>query len=168
MIVTVAEKTPVLGRDVFVAANATVIGDVVLADRASVWFGSVLRADVGRIRIGAESNIQDLSVIHVDSGGFDTLIGAGVTVGHRVVLHGCTVRDFALIGMGSVLLNGCEIGEECIVGAGSLVTVGTRIPPRMLALGSPAKAVRPLKEAELASLRESAAHYVSYAAMYRP
>ena len=168
MIITVAEKTPVLGKDVFVAGNATVIGDVVLADRASVWFGSVLRADAGRIRIGAESNIQDLSVIHVDSGGFDTLIGAGVTVGHRVVLHGCTVRDFALIGMGSVLLNGCEIGEESIVGAGSLVTVGTKIPPRMLALGSPAKAVRPLKEAELASLRESAAHYVGYAAMYRP
>ncbi len=168
MIVTVAGKTPLLGKNVFVAGNATLIGDVELADGASVWFGCVLRADVGCIRVGRESNIQDLSVIHVDSGGFDTVVGAGVTVGHRVVLHGCTVRDFALIGMGSVLLNGCEIGEESIVGAGSLVTAGTKIPPRTLALGSPARAVRPLKDAELISLRESAAHYVSYAALYRP
>lgn len=168
MILTVAGKTPALGRDVFVAPNATLIGDVELGERASVWFGSVLRADVGRIRIGRESNVQDLCVIHVDSGGFDTTLGDGVTVGHRVVLHGCTVRDFALIGMGAVLLNGCEIGEESIVGAGSLVTAGTKIPPRTLALGSPARAVRPLKEAELAPLRESAAHYVGYAALYRP
>ena len=168
MILTVAGKTPVLGKDVFVAANATLIGDLVLGDRASVWFGCVLRADAGRIRIGADSNIQDLSVIHVDSGGFDTEIGQGVTVGHRVVLHGCTVRDYALIGMGSVLLNGCEIGAESIIAAGSLVTAGTKIAPRMLALGSPARAVRPLKEAELASLRESAEHYVGFAAMYRP
>ena len=168
MILTVAGKTPVLGKDVFVAANATLIGDLVLGDRASVWFGCVLRADAGRIRIGADSNIQDLSVIHVHSGGFDTEIGQGVTVGHRVVLHGCTVRDYALIGMGSVLLNGCEIGAESIVAAGSLVTAGTKIAPRMLALGSPARAVRPLKEAELASLRESAERYVGFAAMYRP
>ena len=166
MILTVAGKTPLLGKDVFVAEGAALIGDVVLGDRASVWFGSVLRADCGRIRIGAESNLQDLCVVHVDSGGFDTTIGAGVTVGHRVVLHGCTVHDFALVGMGSVLLNGCEIGAESIIGAGSLVTAGTRIPPRMLALGSPAKVIRPLRDAELASLRESAAHYVGYAALY--
>lgn len=167
MIITVKGKTPVVGKDAFVAPNATIIGDVELGARASVWFGSVVRGDAGSIRIGEDTNIQDLSVIHVYSGGFNTTVGRGVTVGHRVVLHGCTVGDYALIGMGSVLLNGCEIGDECIIGAASLVTEGTRIPPRTLALGSPARPKRPLTEQELAHVRQSAAHYVGYAALYR-
>lgn len=167
MIISVGGKTPQVGAGAFVAGNATLIGDVVLGDRASVWFGAVLRGDVGRIRIGKDSNIQDLSVIHMDSAGFDTTVGERVTVGHRVVLHGCTVGDLALIGIGAVLLNGCEIGEETIVGANSLVTEGKKIPPGMLVLGSPAKVVRPLTAKERASLAESAAHYVEIAAMYR-
>jgi carbonic anhydrase/acetyltransferase-like protein (isoleucine patch superfamily) len=167
MILTVAGKTPVLGSGVWLAPDATLIGDVVLGDRASVWFGSVLRGDVGKIRIGAETNVQDLCVIHVDSGGFDCTLGDRVTIGHRVVLHGCTVGNLALIGIGSIVLNGAEIGEETMIGAGSLVTQGAKIPSGVLALGSPAKVKRPLTAEERAGLRESAAHYVSYTALYR-
>ena len=162
-----AGRRPRLGEEVFVADDATVIGDVVLGDRASVWFGSVLRGDVERIRIGVESNIQDLCVVHVDSGGFPTLVGDRVTVGHRVVLHGCTVRDLALIGIGSIILNGAEIGEGSIIGAGSLVPPGVKIPPGVLALGSPARVRRELTGQEKESLRESAAHYVAYARGYQ-
>lgn len=157
---------PKLAEGVFVAESAEVIGNVVLGPRASIWYGSVLRADAGEaeaIRIGAESNVQDNSVIHIDSGGFSTVVGERVTVGHRVVLHGCRVGDLALIGIGAIVLNGAEVGSETLVGAGSLVTPGTRIPPRVLALGSPCKVKRPLTDAELNELRESAAHYVTFA-----
>ena len=167
MILSFAGKTPKRGADTYLAETATLIGDVELGDRASIWFGAVLRGDAGRIHVGRDSNIQDLTVIHADSHGFDTLVGEQVTVGHRVVLHGCTVRDRALIGIGAVLLNGCEIGEETIVGAGSLVTEGKKMPPGMLVLGSPARAVRPLTAEERASIALSAAHYVELAAGYR-
>jgi carbonic anhydrase/acetyltransferase-like protein (isoleucine patch superfamily) len=167
MILTVAGKTPLLGSGVWLAPDATLIGDVVLGDRASVWFGSVLRGDVGKIRIGAETNVQDLCVIHVDSGGFDCTLGDRVTIGHRVVLHGCTVRSLALIGIGSIVLNGAEIGEETVIGAGSLVTQGAKIPSGVLALGSPAKVMRPLTAEERAGIRESAARYVGHTALYR-
>jgi carbonic anhydrase/acetyltransferase-like protein (isoleucine patch superfamily) len=167
MILTVAGKTPALGSRVWLAPDATLIGDVVLGDRASVWFGSVLRGDVGKIRIGAETNVQDLCVIHVDSGGFDCTLGDRVTIGHRVVLHGCTVGSLALIGIGSIVLNGAEIGEETMIGAGSLVTQGAKIPSGVLALGSPAKVKRPLTAEERAELRESAARYVGHTALYR-
>ena len=160
-------KAPRLGKEVFVAEGAQVIGDVHLGDHASVWFNSVVRGDVGTIRIGARTNIQDLCVIHVTGGQFDTTLGDDVSVGHRAVMHGCTIRDAALIGIGAVLLDGCEIGEEAIVGAGALVTPGTRIPPRVLALGSPAKVVRPLTGAEIAFRRQHAAQYVEYARTYR-
>jgi carbonic anhydrase/acetyltransferase-like protein (isoleucine patch superfamily) len=152
---------------VFVAENATLIGDVVLGARASVWFGAVLRADVSSIRVGAGSNIQDLSVVHVDSSGFSTHVGDEVTVGHRVILHGCRIANRCLIGMGSIIMNGAEIGEECILGAGSLVSPGTKIPPGVLALGSPAKVKRLLSEEEKASIRDSAERYAGYAANYR-
>jgi carbonic anhydrase/acetyltransferase-like protein (isoleucine patch superfamily) len=158
---------PKLGEDVFVAENATVIGDVVLGARANIWFGTVLRGDVEQIRIGAGTNIQDLSVVHVDSGGFSTHVGEDVTVGHRVILHGCRIGNRALIGMGSIVMNGAEIGDECILGAGSLVSPGTKIPPGMLALGSPAKVKRPLTGEERASVRDTAPRYVGYAAVYR-
>jgi carbonic anhydrase/acetyltransferase-like protein (isoleucine patch superfamily) len=167
VIVAYSDQLPRLGAEVFVAENATLIGDVVLGARASVWFGAVLRADVSSIRVGAGSNIQDLSVVHVDSGGFSTHVGDEVTVGHRVILHGCRIGNRCLIGMGAIVMNGAEIGEECILGAGSLVSPGTKIPPGVLALGSPAKVKRDLSEEEKASIRESAARYAGYAAIYR-
>lgn len=160
-------KTPRLGRDVFVADDATLIGDVTLGDFASVWFGSVLRGDVQRIRIGARSNIQDLSVIHVSSAGHPTLVGDGVTVGHRVVLHACTIGDLCLIGIGAVVMDRAEIGGETLIGAGALVPPGMKIPSGVLALGAPAKVVRPLDEAEKKGLRDSADSYVRLAASYR-
>ena len=158
---------PQLGAQAWVAESAAVIGDVVLGERASVWYGAVVRGDVEKIRIGQGTNIQDNSVIHVDSGGWPTLVGDGVTVGHRVVLHGCTIKDSALIGIGATVLNGAEVGEGALIGAGSLVTPGTKIPPGVLALGSPCKVKRPLTDEEKAHLRESAIHYVWLAGEHR-
>ena len=162
-----AGNKPQLGRDVFVADDATLIGDVTVGDAASVWFGSVLRGDVQRIRIGAQTNIQDLTVIHVNSAGHPTLVGDRVTVGHRVVLHGCTIGSLCLIGIGSVVMDRAEIGDETLVGAGALIPPGARIPGGVLVLGSPAKVVRPLTEAEKKGLRDSADSYVRLAASYR-
>ncbi len=167
MIATYKGIAPQLGRYAFVAPSADIIGRVTLGEESSIWYGCVLRGDVGTISIGPRTNIQDLSVIHVTSGVADTVIGADVTVGHRVILHGCTVHDLALIGMGSILLDGCVIESECLIGAGSLVSPGTRIPRGSLALGSPARVVRPLRDSELAMLRTSAEHYVNVAREHR-
>ena len=151
--------------DAFVAKGATVLGDVVLGPASSVWFGAVLRGDTMPIRLGARSNIQDGSVLHGDAGE-PLIVGEGCTVGHGVVLHSCTVGDGALIGMGATVLNGAHIGAGCIVGAGSLVTSGKRFPDRHLVLGSPAKAVRPLTDEEVADLEVSAQHYVDAGRQY--
>lgn len=160
-------KTPKLGEGVFVAPSADVIGDVAIGARSSIWYGTVVRGDVEAIRIGAETSIQDNSVIHVDSSGYSTLVGDRVTVGHAVVLHGCKIGSGSLIGMGSVVLNGAEIGEGSMLGAGSLVTPGTRIPPGVLALGAPCRVKRPLTEEEKEQLRESAEHYVQLGQEHR-
>ena len=166
MILTYEGVTPALGRDVFVAPNATVLGRVTLGAQASVWYGAVVRGDVGVITIGARTNIQDLCVVHVSTNEFDTHLGADVVVGHRVVLHGCRVADHALIGNGAVVLDGAEIGEWCLIGAGALVTPGTKIPPGSMALGSPAKVIRPLTEKERDRIRWNALHYVELAAKH--
>ncbi len=147
-------KSPQLGDGAWVAESAAVIGDVVLGPRASIWYG-------------ADTNIQDNSVIHVDSSGFATVLGNGITVGHRVVLHGCHIGDGALIGIGAIVMNGAEIGAGALIGAGSLVSQGTKIPPGVLALGTPCKVKRPLTDEEKESLRESAAHYVALAQEHR-
>lgn len=164
-------KTPRLAKDAFVAPTASVIGDVELGAEASIWFGTVLRGDVNPIRVGAGSNIQDLSVIHSNSNDSPNpstvTIGANVTVGHRVVLHGCTIGDECLIGMGAILLDHVVIEKNSVVGAGSLVTAGTVIPSGWLAFGRPAKAVRKLTEIEIAGLALSAAHYRELARSYR-
>ena len=160
-------KTPRLGNDVFIAETAMVIGDVEIGARSTVWFGAVIRGDVYYIRIGEETSIQDNSVIHVTHGQYATVIGNRVTVGHSVTLHGCTVRDRCIVGMGSTVLDQADIGERCILGAGSLVTPGTKIPPGHLALGNPAKVKRPLTEKELAWIESSADHYVELAKTYR-
>ncbi len=157
---------PQVGRECFVADTARVIGDVVLGDACSIWYGAVVRGDVFHIRIGARTNVQDLAVLHVTTGKHATLIGEDVTIGHRAVLHGCTVGDRALIGMGAVVMDAAVIGDEAMVGAGALVTPGTVVPPRTLVVGSPARPKRELRDDELAYLRKSGSHYAKLAAMY--
>jgi len=159
------DLAPSLADGAWAAPSADLIGDVRLGARASVWFGAVIRADNTPIVIGEESNIQDGAVGHSDPGAPLT-IGSRVTVGHQAILHGCTVGDLALIGMGARILNGSVIGAKCLVGAGALVTEGKVFEPGMLIVGSPARVLRPLKEHELAALEVSAAHYADKAAHY--
>ncbi|HTM19012.1 MAG TPA: gamma carbonic anhydrase family protein [Kofleriaceae bacterium] len=158
--------SPRIGDGVFLAETAAVIGDVTIGARASIWYGVSLRGDVFHIRVGAETSIQDNTVIHVTSGKHATEVGERVTVGHSAVLHGCTIGDRCIIGMGSIILDRARIGRHCIVGAGALVTPGTDIPEGQLVLGSPAKPKRPLTEDELAWIESSADHYVALAAAY--
>lgn len=158
---------PELSAEAFVAETATVIGKVRLGEQANVWYGCVLRGDVGSITVGARTNVQDLTVIHVTGGKFDTTIGDDVTIGHRAILHGCEVHDRVLIGMGAIVLDGAIIESDCLIGAGAVVTPGTRIPAGSMALGSPARVVRPLKEEERAFLLKSAGGYVELAAKHR-
>jgi len=160
------DKWPVIGDEVFVANGAEVIGDVHVGKGSSIWFNAVLRGDVHYIRIGERSNIQDHSVIHVTAGTHPTIVEDEVTVGHRVILHGCRVQRRALIGMGAIVLDEAVIGEESFIGAGALVTPGTIIPPRVLALGSPCKVKRDLTAKELQDLEISALHYYQLAQAY--
>ena len=154
-----------LGDGAWVAPSADLIGDVRLGARASIWFGAVIRADNTPILIGEDSNIQDGAIGHSDPGAPLT-IGARVTVGHQAILHGCTIEDECLIGMGARILNGAVIARQCIVGAGALVTEGKAFEPRSLIVGSPARAIRSLSDEQVAMLRQSAAHYVQKAAHY--
>lgn len=156
---------PRLGPGAWVAPSADLIGDVRLGNRCSVWFGAVIRADNTPIILGDETNFQDGAIGHSDPGAPLTL-GACVTVGHQAILHGCTVEDEALIGMGARILNGAVIGVQCIVGAGALVTEGKTFEPRSLIVGSPARAVRTLSDEQVQLLRISAAHYAEKAARY--
>jgi carbonic anhydrase/acetyltransferase-like protein (isoleucine patch superfamily) len=156
---------PKLGEGAWVAPSADLIGDVRLGARASVWFGAVIRADNTPIILGDDSNFQDGAIGHSDPGAPLT-IGARVTVGHQAILHGCTVEDEALIGMGARILNGAVIGAQCIVGAGALVTEGKQFDQRSLIVGSPARAMRQLTDEQVALLRLSADHYAEKAARY--
>ena len=162
-------EKPTLKKDAWIAPGATVIGDVTMGEESAVWFGCVVRGDVHRIEIGARSNIQDLSMVHVTHyknpdkrDGNPTIIGNDVTVGHRVMLHGCTIEDACLIGMSATILDGAVIGRESIVGAGSLVTKNKVFPPRSLIMGSPAKVVRELTDEEVEELYASAKRYVAF------
>jgi carbonic anhydrase/acetyltransferase-like protein (isoleucine patch superfamily) len=159
------DLAPSLSAEAWAAPSADLIGDVRLGHRASVWFGAVIRADNTPIISGDDSNIQDGAVGHSDPGAPLT-IGARVTVGHMAILHGCTVGDGALIGMGARVLNGAVIGERCLVGAGALVTEGKSFEPGMLIVGAPAGVLRALSEQELAMLEMSAVHYADKAAHY--
>jgi len=156
---------PRIGADVFVSKAAYVVGRIEIGDRASIWPGVSARADVNTMRIGERTNIQDNSVLHVDSDA-PLVVGDDVTVGHGCILHGCAVKDRCLIGMGSVVLNGAVIGPDAIIGAGSVVKQGEVIPPRTLWLGVPAKQKRELSEAEVAAIVESARHYHEFALDY--
>ena len=162
---SIDDVAPSVNPAAWVAPTADLIGDVRLGDRCSVWFGAVIRADNTPIILGDETNFQDGAIGHSDPGAPLTL-GARVTVGHQAILHGCTVEDEALIGMGARILNGAVIGRQCIVGAGSLITEGKIFEPRSLIVGSPARAVRQLGEEQVALLRLSAAHYAEKAARY--
>jgi len=158
---------PKIAEGVYIADTARVIGDVEIGAFASVWYGSVLRGDVGAIRIGARTNIQDLSMLHMSQGLCDAIIGEEVTVGHRVVIHGARIGDGALIGMGAILLDNCEIGAEALVAAGAVVTGGMKVPPRTLVVGQPARVLRDLRESEWQQGRLLAARYVEVAAQHR-
>ncbi|MES2423358.1 MAG: gamma carbonic anhydrase family protein [Pseudomonadota bacterium] len=153
---------PQLAAGAWVADSAQVMGNVVLGNDASVWFGAVVRGDTETITIGRGSNIQDLSVLHADVGK-PLVVGENVTVGHQVMLHGCTIGDESLIGIGAVVLNGAKIGKNCLVGAGALVTEGKEFPDGSMIIGSPAKAVRQLTPEQIEGLRWSARHYVENA-----
>ena len=157
---------PQVAAGAWIADSAEVIGAVEIGADASIWFGAVVRGDTETIRIGAGTNIQDASVLHADIGKPLT-IGENVTVGHQVMLHGCTVGDGSLIGIGAVVLNGAKIGKGCIVGAGALVTEGKEFPDGSMILGSPAKAVRALTPEQQEGLRWSARHYVENAQRFR-
>ncbi|GAB4555244.1 MAG: gamma carbonic anhydrase family protein [Geothermobacteraceae bacterium] len=167
MIHTYRKITPIVPESAFVVESAQVIGDVVLGEHASVWFNAVVRGDVNSIRIGTRTNVQDGTVIHVTNKTHPTHIGEGVTIGHNCTLHGCTVEDYCLIGIGAIVLDGAVIGHESMVAAGSLVTPGTRIEPGSLVMGSPARVVRRLSGDEIAGLHRMADNYIGYVASYR-
>jgi carbonic anhydrase/acetyltransferase-like protein (isoleucine patch superfamily) len=160
------DETPRIAPTAWVADSAQVMGHVELQEGASVWFGCVLRGDNELLQVGRGSNIQDGSVVHSDPG-FPLTLGADVTVGHQVMLHGCSIGEGTLIGIQSVVLNGARIGAHSLVGAGSLVTEGKEFPPGSLIVGRPAKVVRPLSEEEIARLMKTAAHYVENARRFR-
>jgi carbonic anhydrase/acetyltransferase-like protein (isoleucine patch superfamily) len=160
------DRMPRLHESAWVADSATVLGDVELEEDASVWFGAVLRGDTELLRVGRRSNVQDGSVLHADPGS-PTTIGEDVTIGHLVMLHGCTVGDGSLIGIGSVILNRAQIGRHCLVGARSLVTEGKSFPDGSLIMGSPAVVVRALSAEQIEGLRQSAGHYVANARRFR-
>ena len=167
MIKQFLDKTPVVHETAFITDDAIVIGEVEIGEDSSVWFGSIVRGDVNYIRIGARTNIQDATVIHVSSRTHPTILEDEITVGHRVTLHGCHVESGCLIGIGSILMDGVRVGAQSLVGAGSLLTPGTQIPPRSLVLGSPARVKRALTEDELTFLDRSWRNYVELKAKYK-
>jgi carbonic anhydrase/acetyltransferase-like protein (isoleucine patch superfamily) len=160
------DKTPKLHPSVFAMESALVIGDVEIGERSSLWPFTVIRGDVNSIRIGARTNLQDHSVIHVTTRTHPTIVGDDVTLGHRVTLHGCTIKDRCLIGIGAVVMDGAVVGEDAMVGAGALVPPNMIVPPGTLALGSPAKVKRDLSADEIAYFRTSAANYAQLAERY--
>ena len=149
-------------QDVFLAEGAVVVGDVTLGSRCSVWHNAVLRGDCASITVGAGSNVQDCAVLH-GAAGFPVVVGEGVTIGHGAIVHGCTVGDNTLVGMGAIVLNGARIGVDCIIGAGALVTQGTVIPDGSVAYGSPAHVVRPATEEDRMANQANAQEYVRLA-----
>ena len=158
---------PDIERANFVANSADIIGDVTAEENSSIWYNCTIRGDIAPIKIGKNSNIQDNSILHVNHE-TPTIVGNNVTIGHRVLLHSCTIEDGCLIGMGAIILDNSVIGSESIVGAGALVTMGKKFPPRSLILGSPAKAIRSLTEDEVESIRKNVASYVAISKEYNP
>ncbi len=160
-------RRPRIAPSAFLAEGTVVVGDVEIGESSSLWFGTIVRGDVNHVRIGARTNVQDLSVVHVTSRTHPTVIGDDVTVGHRAVLHGCTIKDRCLVGIGAIVLDGAVVGPDAMIGAGALVPPGMVVPPGTLVLGAPARVKRPLTADEVAHLLASAARYAGYAARYR-
>ncbi len=160
------EKTPTIGDNVFIAPNATVIGQTTLGKDVSIWFGAVLRGDIAAVSVGDGSNVQDNSVLHVGNDD-PCIVGKNCIVGHNAILHGCTIEDECLVGMGAIVLNKAVIGKGCVIGAGALVTQNTHIPPYSLVIGSPAKVKRVLTEEERQDHTHFAPKYIKVAANYR-
>lgn len=160
-------QSPRIHDTCFVESSAQIIGDVTLEEGASIWFNAVVRGDVNPIRVGPRSNIQDLCLIHVLSDRYSTSVGEDVTVGHHVVLHGCTVGNRVLVGVGAIVLDGVEIGDDCIIAAGAVLTPGTHVPAGSLVMGMPGRVNRLLNEGEKASVLQSAKRYVTLAEEYR-
>ncbi len=165
MIYKLGDKSPKIATSCFVAPSADLIGSVIMHNNASVWFNCVIRADNEPINIGENSNVQDGSILHVDDG-FPISIAKDVTVGHKVMLHGCSIGEGTLIGMNAVILNGAKIGKHCLIGANALITEGTDIPDGSMVLGSPAKIVKELDEKTQIMLKMGAAHYTQNSAAY--
>jgi len=155
-------RQPAIAPSAFVDPTAQVIGDVTIGDESSLWMNVIVRGDVHWIRIGHRTNIQDGTIVHVMRDTHPTTLGDEVTVGHGVILHGCTLHDRCLVGMGAIVLNGADVGSDSIIAAGTLVVEGMRVPPRSLVMGSPARVRRTLTEEEVASIRDYAARYVGY------
>lgn len=173
MLITFQGHTPIIGQNVLVCEGAKIIGEVDIADNVSIWFNCVLRGDVNYIKIGKNTNVQDLTMIHVwhrDSlmkdSGYPTIIGDNVTIGHSCIIHACCIDDNCLIGMGSIIMDGAKIGRDSIVGAGSVVTKGKQFPPQSLILGNPAKFVRTLNKTEITEIENSAIRYVEFKNQY--
>lgn len=166
MLYKLADLKPTINSTCFIAPNATLIGDVTLEENASIWFNVVIRADTDKVVIGKNSNIQDGSILHLDKG-FPLTIGDNVTVGHKVMLHGCTIGDNTLIGMNAVVLNGAKIGHNCVVGANALVTENMEVPNGHVVMGSPAKVVKTLDEKTFSMLKAGAMHYVKNGQRYQ-
>ncbi len=167
MIVEFNGKRPKIDPTAFIAENAMVIGDVEVGPGANIWFNSIVRGDTNYIRIGRNCNIQDACILHVVTNTLPLILEDGVALGHRVVVHGCTVRRGSLIGIGAIVLNGAEIGEESIVAAGSVVAPKTVIPPRSLAMGTPAKVVRPLSDDDIHMIRGTGEEYLELMEIYK-
>jgi carbonic anhydrase/acetyltransferase-like protein (isoleucine patch superfamily) len=166
MIRTFQGTKPTIPTSCFIEETGVVIGDVVLGEHCSVWFHAVIRGDVHYIRIGNRTNVQDLCMLHITHDTHPLIIGNEVTIGHGVILHGCTIKDRVLIGMGAIIMDGVVIGEDSVVGAGALITEQTIVPPNSLILGSPAKITRSVTAEEIAWIKESAENYVKYADLY--
>ena len=157
---------PTIPTSCFIEETGIVIGDVVMGEQCSVWFHAVIRGDVNYIRIGSRTNVQDLCMLHVTHDTHPLIIGNEVTIGHSVVLHGCTIKDRVLVGMGAIIMDGAVIGEDSVVGAGALVVERTVVPPKSVILGSPARVLRPATDEEVAWIKESAENYVKYSRQY--
>ena len=166
MLKTYRGIAPTIAPSAFIEDTAVVIGDVTIGSETSVWFHAVIRGDVHFIRIGHRTNIQDLCLLHVAHDTHPLTLGDNITVGHHVVLHGCTIQDRVLIGMGAIIMDGVVIEEDCIIGAGALITARTHIPSKSLVMGTPAKVKRMLTETEVQGIKESAANYIRYAQQY--
>ncbi len=167
MIMAFQGKLPKIDPTVFIADSAIVIGDVEIGPGSNIWFHTIVRGDDNTIRIGSNCNIQDACVLHVVEEHYPLFLEDGVVLGHRVVVHGCRIKKGSLIGIGAIVLNGAEVGEESIVGAGSVVAPNTIIPPRMLAMGSPAKPVRPLEEKDIRMIQRTVRNYQNLKEIYQ-